>query len=178
MTATQPARVFVGIKVTDEIAQELAELARPLERQGVRLMLSIDIHLTLVPPWNEIDIAAAVATLQAAITDVKPFPLTFLHLGYGPRLREPRLLWVECAASAELSDLQTTLMTAYGKSNSRPFLPHVTLARLPSNGRRIARHNPIDRTLLLTQLTTSVELFQSPAQGQSGYRVFASLPLG
>jgi len=178
MTTTQPARIFVGIKVTDEVAQELAELARPLEQQVVRLVPTIDIHLTLVPPWNEINIAAAAETLQAAISYFKPFVLTFVHLGYGPKLREPRLLWVECAASTELTDLRTMLLTAYGKCDSRPFLPHVSLARMLRNGRRIARRNPIDRTLLLTQLITSVELFRSSAHGQSGYRVLASLPLG
>lgn len=177
VTAARPARVFVGIKMADEIARELAEFTQPLRPYGVRLVPRNDIHLTLVPPWDEPDTAGAAATLQAAISDFRPFVLTFVHLGYGPNLRAPRLLWVECSASDELADLQIALLAAYGKSNSRPFVPHVTLARIPKNGRTLARRNPIDRTLLLTQLVNSVELFQSPPPGKRGYEVLASLPL-
>lgn len=178
MTATRPARIFVGIKIAGELAEELAASARPLRPHDVRLVASNDIHLTLVPPWDEPETASAVGTLQAAISEFKPFVLTFTRLGYGPHLREPRLLWIECAASDELADLRIALLAAYGKSDSRPFVPHVTLARIPKNGRTVARRNPIDRTLLLTQFVDSVELFQSPPPGKRGYEVLASLPLG
>jgi 2'-5' RNA ligase len=176
--AARPARIFVGIKIGDELAEELAAFARPLRPHDVRLIPCNDIHLTLVPPWDESKIAGAVGTLQAAINGFKPFVLTFTRLAYGPNLREPRLLWTECAASSELADLRIALLAAYGKSESRPFVPHVTLARMPRNGRTVARRNPIDRALLLTQLVDSVELFQSPPPGKRGYEVLASLPLG
>jgi RNA 2',3'-cyclic 3'-phosphodiesterase len=178
LTAPRPARIFVGIKIADELAEELAALARPLRPHDVRLVPSNDIHLTLVPPWDEPETAGAVGTLQAAISDFKPFVLTFTRLGFGPNLREPRLLWIECAASDELADLRIALLAAYGRSDSRPFVPHVTLARIPKNGRTVARRNPIDRTFLLTQLVASVELFQSPLPGKRGYEALASLPLG
>ncbi len=174
----RPARVFVGIKVAEKLAQELAELAQPLGPYRVRLVPSVDIHLTLVPPWNELNTTSAVEILRTAIGGFKSFLLTLAHLGYGPTRREPRLVWVECVASPELNDLRQVLLTAFGQSDPRPFLPHITLARMPRNGRSIARHNPFDRSLSLAQLVTSVELFQSPPQGQRGYRVLASLPLG
>jgi 2'-5' RNA ligase len=177
LTNIRPARVFVGLKLAAEAAGELAELARPLERCGVRLVPRSDIHLTLVPPWNEPDIADAVETLRAAISAFGSFSLTFARVGYGPTLDHPRLLWVDCVASQELKDLRTALMAAYGQSESRPFQPHVTLARIPRSGRAIARQNPMDQALSLAQCVTSVELFQSPPKGQSGYQVLASLPL-
>jgi len=94
MIAAPPARIFVGIKVADAVATELAELARPLGQQhGVRLLSASDIHLTLLPPWNEFDIAAAAETLRTSIGDLKSFCLTFVHIRYGQRLREPHLLW-------------------------------------------------------------------------------------
>ena len=36
----------------------------------------------------------------------------------------------------------------------------------------------MDQTLAFSQSVTSVELFQSPSQGSSGYQILASLPLG
>jgi len=44
------ARVFVGLKVAPEIAQELAQLAHSLEDPTNRLVPSADMHLTLLPP--------------------------------------------------------------------------------------------------------------------------------
>jgi hypothetical protein len=43
MTATRPARIFVGIKIADELAVELAALARPLRPHDVRLVPMIFI---------------------------------------------------------------------------------------------------------------------------------------
>jgi hypothetical protein len=76
MTGLQPVRVFVGLKLTPQIAQELAALARPLERHGARVVSSADIHLTLVPPWNETRITEAIETLRSAFPR---FLLSFIH---------------------------------------------------------------------------------------------------
>ena len=178
ITGVKPARIFAGLKIEAEVARELAELARPLERYGARLVPKSDIHLTLVPPWNESHIGSAIETLRIVASGFNRFLLTFEHLGYGPSLRYPRLLWADCVAGSELKELQTALMAAYGRTDTRQFRPHVTLARILQNGRAAVRNHPIDQPLSLTQCVASVELFQSPLKGQSGYRVLASLPLG
>lgn len=175
MTNHQPVRIFVGIKAAAEVAGELVELSRPLEGRGARLVPRDDIHLTLVPPWNETDIVGTIETLHTVASHFGCFLLTIVHLGYGPNLRHPRLLWADCIASEELTDLWTALMTAYGRTDARPFRPHITVARIRGNGRLIARANPMDRDLRLTQYVSSVELFQSPRQ--NGYRVIVSQAL-
>jgi hypothetical protein len=53
----------------------------------------------------------------------------------------------------------------------------VTLARIRGNGARIARRQPIDQDLTLTQRIVTVELMQSPPPGAHGYKVLASLRL-
>jgi len=170
-------RVFVGIKVAFEVAQMLAEFARDLASLGARLVPASDIHLTLVPPWSEIQPAEAIARLRAVAGEYGGFVLKFKRVRFGPRLRRPRLLWVECEPNKALKDLQTTLMATYGQIDSRPFVPHVTLARLPRNGCAIVRRRSIDQSLALTQHIISVELFQSPAKGEHGYQILASVPL-
>ena len=62
--------------------------------------------------------------------------------------------------------MHAALMLAFGQSDERMFLPHVTLARIR-----------IDRDLALFQEITSIELMQSPLSGGRGYKVLASLPL-
>jgi 2'-5' RNA ligase len=174
----RPPRLFVGLKLSPEITGELAELARSLEACGVRLVPSADMHLTLVPPWNEPNVGDALETLRASVKGFAAFPLSFARLAYGPTLRHPRLLWAECVASDVLVELRMALLTSFGQLDPRPFRPHVTLARIPPREQGIARKAPIERRLSLAQYVTSVELFQSPVKPQSGYQVVASLGLG
>jgi 2'-5' RNA ligase len=173
----RPARVFVALKIAPEIAGELARVARELERFPVRLIAPADIHLTLVPPWNESSIPDAVEKLRRVAESCDGFTLEFRRVGYGPEPRRPRLLWAECAAGPEIAQLRAMLSLAFEQTDDRPFRPHVTLARLRGNGAIIARKYPIERDLVLTQRVYSVELMQSPPPGGSGYEVLASLPL-
>jgi 2'-5' RNA ligase len=175
---SQPARVFVALKIAPDIADELAQMVRGLERFSVSLVAPADIHLTLVPPWNEGSIPDAVEKLRRVTDSFGDFTLEFQHVGYGPEPRRPRLLWAECAAGPDIAELRANLLLAFGQTDDRPFRPHVTLARLRGNGASIARRHPIDQDFVLTQRVDSVELMQSPSPGGSGYRVLASLSFG
>jgi 2'-5' RNA ligase len=171
-------RVFVGLKVAPEIALELARFARELERLSVKLVAAADLHLTLVPPWEEPSLSDAIERLRLVAGKFGAFPLTFQRVGYGPQPKRPRLLWAECAVNEEIMALQAALLEAYGQSNERPFRPHVTLARIRASGSAVARKHPIDRELSFTQRVQSAELFQSPPPGGSGYQILASVRLG
>ncbi len=176
----QPAaavRVFVAVKIASEIARELAQMAREIEAFPVRLIAPQDIHLTLVPPWYEVSIPAAIARLHAAADKAAPFSLAFMRLRYGPEPRRPRFLWAECAAGEELAALRIALLQVFGQSDERPFRPHVTVARIRGNGVVVARKHPIDRTLSFSQRVKTVELMQSPPPSEIGYNVLASLTL-
>ena len=163
--------------MTSDIAQDLAQIAGPLERFGVHPISKEDIHLTLVPPWNEPAFADAIEKLVRVVEGHYAFRLEFRHVGYGPDPKRPRLLWVECSASKELTSLHEALFFVFGQRDERPFLPHVTLARIRRNGVRVCRKCPVDRTLVLVQEVATVELMQSPPPGGHGYKVLASLPL-
>ncbi len=174
----QLKRVFVALKLAPATAGELTKSGKDLEQCSVRLIAPDDIHLTLVPPWNEISIPDAISKVRRAADECDGFTLEFCRVGYGPEPRRPRFLWAECAATPELTRLRNMLLVAFGRVDERSFLPHVTLARLRGNGARIARKHPIDGGLLLAQPILSVELMQSPPPGGSGYKVLASLRLG
>jgi len=171
-------RVFIGLRIAPEITTELAQFASALEKlPPVRIVKPADIHLTLVRPWNEVSIPDATEKLGGVAARFSDFWLTFQHVGYGPQRRRPRLLWADCMATDEISALHAALTDVYGQTNERPFQPHVTLARIRAAGSAIARKYPIDQPLSLRQRVESLELFQSPPSGQTGYRVLASLQL-
>lgn len=177
-SAAKPAaRIFVALRIASDIAQELVEIARPLERFSIRPIAPADIHLTLVPPWNEAAIPDAVEKMGRAANLHPAFTLDLRHVRYGPTPRRPNLLWVECAIDAALVGLHDALLRIFGQTDDRPFRPHITLARLRDSGTRIARKCPIDREIALKQDIRTVELMQSPLPGERGYRVLASLPL-
>jgi 2'-5' RNA ligase len=171
-------RVFVGARIVPEIASELTQHARGLDRSAVRLVPPADIHLTIVPPWNEAAISDAIEKLRRIAAGFGGFLLTFQHLGYGPQPSRPRLLWAGCGCSNDIVELRAALLQACGQTDGRPFRPHVTVARIRGNGRVIARKHPIDQELSLTQRVDSIQLFRSPPPGESGYQVLASLRLG
>jgi 2'-5' RNA ligase len=173
-----PARVFVGLRIAPEIARELAHLARGLKKFQVRFMAPADIHVTLVPPWDEASTSQAIEQVRLVAERSPAFSLTIQHLGYGPQLERPRLLWAECRVTEEMAALHAALLQAFKQKVERPFRPHVTLARIRGNGPVVARELPIDQELSLTQRVETVELFQSPPPGESGYRILASVRLG
>ncbi|HEY7242805.1 MAG TPA: RNA 2',3'-cyclic phosphodiesterase [Xanthobacteraceae bacterium] len=171
-------RIFVGVRIATAITAELRQRAGSLRWSGIRFLAPADVHLTLVPPWDEHSLPEAIDKLNRVTSGFSALSLTFQHLGYGPQPRQPRLLWAECAANADITKLRAALLQAYGQADGQPFRPHVTLARIRRNGRAIAREHPIDQFLCLSQPVTSIELFRSPARGETGYQVLASAPLG
>lgn len=171
-------RIFIGLKIAPDIAAELAGRAAAVASPAVSFVATADIHLTLVPPWNETNVAEAADKLRRIARGFGAFVLRIERLGYAPDARRPRLLWAECVAGEAITALHAALLQAYGQQDERPFRPHLTLARLGGNGTAIARDHPIEQALSLTQWVESIELFQSPAPGTRGYRVLTGAPIG
>ncbi len=171
-------RIFIGLRIDPEIADQLAALAATLKETPARRVAAPDIHLTLVPPWQERSIDQAIGKLRQVAAKFAPFTLKLQHLGYGPQSRRPTLLWVDCASTNEIAALQAALMQTFGQENSRPFRPHLTLARIHANGRNFSRRHPIDKDLEFEQAVQTVELFRSPPPSATGYRILASVKLG
>lgn len=177
---TEPAkavRVFVALKIAQDVAEALAHRARLIESEPSRFVAWQDIHLTLLPPWDETCIPEAIERLRAALMGLKPFTLTFTHLSYWPSLGRPRLLCAECLPTDKLKALKEALLNAFSRKDDKPFQPHVTLVRMQRGGRAATGKSEMDRELSLVQAVDSVELFQSRTQAGKNYQILASLPL-
>jgi len=84
-------RIFIGLKINPEIADQLAALAATLKETPARRVAAPDIHLTLVPPWQERSTDQAIGKLRQVAAKFMPFTLKRQHLGYGPQPRRPTL---------------------------------------------------------------------------------------
>lgn len=132
-------RVFIAVELGDEAR---ATLRRTLRRvgsalPGMRLVNPDDLHLTLAF-LGEIDdtaLDAVITVTQEVASQTSPFTLSLGSLGiFGPP-HAPRVLWAGVGGDLRrLSELQSTTATALEAMGfpreSRPYAPHLTLARI------------------------------------------------
>ncbi len=168
-------RVFVGIKVTGQIAEACAKLQTKFAGLPTRLIVPQDIHLTLLPPWQMTDQYLTENLLRQALHSAKNFVLKLKKLTYGPNKARPRLAWIECDAPEGLIKLKKSLLETFKMTERAPFFPHITIARFSNKDRNLIKHLPLKQPLALSMPVESVELFASIHQDGIGYRVLASI---
>lgn len=124
-------RLFTGIELPLEIRTRLSLLSAPLT--GARWVPADDLHLTL-RFLGDIDGRTADEFIDSILPfTVEPFDMTLSGLGVFGSQR-PDVIW----AGAEPKNVLTRLhqwheraaRAAGLEADSRPFVPHVTLARL------------------------------------------------
>jgi 2'-5' RNA ligase len=130
---TDVRRLFIAIDLPKAVCFELARLvAEP--PPGVRPVPIAQLHLTLhfLGDVDETVRAAVVAGLGRVQLD--PFSIAIRGTGVFPPRGRPSVLWAGVAPSPALLDLHAAVggqVEAAGIAvESRPYLPHVTLARL------------------------------------------------
>jgi 2'-5' RNA ligase len=133
-------RSFAAIELPDEAKRGLARLRRELERDEHRFVKWVDpggIHLTLkflgnIPSRRVTEITEAV---KKAAQGLSPFLLEISGLGAFPSPKQPRVVWVGVGGELDkLSTLQqkidSALATLGFAREERPFVPHLTVARV------------------------------------------------
>jgi 2'-5' RNA ligase len=133
-------RSFIAIELPEEAKKGLARLRRELEKDEHRFVKWVDpggIHLTLkflgnIPAKRVTEITEAVAK---AAQGISPFHLEISGLGAFPSLKQARIFWVGIGGEVDkLSRLQQNIDSALAAlrfaKEERPFVPHLTLARI------------------------------------------------
>ena len=150
-------RAFVAVELTDELrsaialvqTQVKAELARELRRTAPDARLQWvrpeAIHLTLkflgdIEDGQVEDIAQALAV---AVSPQARFSMEVGGLGVFPDLRAPRVLWIGLSGPGPLVSLAQSVDQALAgldfSLETRPFNPHLTLARIKERGREVGK---------------------------------------
>ena len=128
---TDSSRLFFALWPDDQTRQELERLNRSIEAKGFRPVQLHNLHVTLVflgqvDTDSELLLKDSVRSISA-----NPFVLTFDRLSYWSK---PRVLCLTCSQIAEEVEL---LVAALNKevglcslqTDTRPYQPHITLAR-------------------------------------------------
>lgn len=132
-------RVFVALDFPEAMRQRLRELIARLKTQSstARWVRPEGMHITL-KFIGETDSSNAnpIATVLSAIHSPQPVELRFRGLGFFPNDRQPRVLWCGIEASPNLpklaADIERSLEPLGFPGESRAFVPHLTLARFPT----------------------------------------------
>jgi 2'-5' RNA ligase len=136
----EPVRSFIAIELPDELKSRLAELQTQLKtgkHYSVKWVNPYSIHLTLkflgsisIDSTREITNA-----MEDAIQGISPFHLEAKRLGVFPNLKRVQVIWVGISGETDKLDqlhkqLESRLARLDFSPESRPFTPHLTLARL------------------------------------------------
>jgi RNA 2',3'-cyclic 3'-phosphodiesterase len=179
------ARLFVALELPDDVREALAEWRAAVSGRGGRLRLVPPdaLHVTLCfLGWR---VVGEIEPIAAALSVVGPAAPVELSLGepvWLPR-RRPSVLAVELVdGGGALSDMQASLSAALQAGGwyvpeSRPFLAHVTVARVGKGGR--APRERLDSPPAL-QFTGSVVTLYRSRLGAAGarYERLSSVSLG
>ncbi len=189
-------RLFVGIEVSDEIRDTVARvqefLAPALSRQGVRLVKPEKAHLTLVFLGNvdEESIGEVSACLDRAVAGGDGLTIELTTLGVFPTDRRPGVVWFGLNSGQSLLELQGRLAEGLEafveKPESRPYSPHLTLARISPASQKIglALKGSLSRTaaeicgdrVVSNWKPSGIVLFQTMPDGS--YEALHHSPLG
>jgi len=147
----EEVRSFIAIELPEEAKIGLGKLRNELERTEYTFVKWVNpegIHLTLkflgnIPFKQVAEISEA---MEGATQGISPFYLEISGLGAFPNLKQPRVLWVGISGELDkLLGLQRNIDSALSPlgftKEERPFVPHLTLARIretASHGERRA----------------------------------------
>ena len=136
----EQVRSFIAIELPDELKLGLTQLEAQLKmsrQPWVKWVDPYSIHLTLKFLGSiAVDrISEITRAMEEATQGIFPFHLEVKDLGVFPNLRRVQVAWVGISGEVDkLSQLQQYLESNLARlgfaSESRPFTPHLTLARL------------------------------------------------
>lgn len=177
-------RLFIAIEVPAGLAGRLADLVPP--EPGVKRIHPGAIHLTLHFLGDVEDdrcepLVAALQRLQA-----EPFRIAIRGSGTFPPRGRPTVLWAGVAASSPLNTVQTSIGATLDRCglafDHRPYVPHVTLARLMPAAPRGWVATFLDTTRSLAMNDIPVDRFHLYAStrrdGRTEHAIEATFPLG
>ena len=136
----EQVRSFIAIELPDEVKAGLVQLEAQLKLSKIPSVKWVDpysIHLTLKFLGNiAVDrISEITEVMKEAARGLSPFHLEVKGLGVFPNLKRVQVVWVGVGGEVDkLSQLrqriESSLVPLGFTAESRPFTPHLTLARL------------------------------------------------
>ena len=128
---TDFSRLFFALWPDDQTRRELVRLCQSIEAKGFRPVHPQKVHVTLVFLGNVDAISESLVKQSVTCIFAKPFSLIFDQLSYW---RRPKILCLSCSqtpdeAKSLVAALNTEVEGCGLQVDTRPYKPHITLAR-------------------------------------------------
>ena len=138
--SNEQIRSFIAIELPEEVKSGLRRLQNELklpQHNFVKWVATDSIHLTLKFLGNisAPKVADITSVMEQASQGINPFQLEVIEVGAFPNLRQPRVLWVGIKGAVDKlvgwqQRIDKGLIPLGFAKETRPFTPHLTLARL------------------------------------------------
>ncbi|KKT26994.1 MAG: 2'-5' RNA ligase [Parcubacteria group bacterium GW2011_GWA2_43_9b] len=135
-------RIFIAVNLPEKIKKRLKEYKEKHDNLSVRWTKIPSLHLTLVfiGYVDDEQMLKACKITREVASEVESFFIYFKRIILGPPGKEPRMIWLEGEKSDALTRLRDALQEAlfsadagFNHKESRPFSPHITLAKIKSD---------------------------------------------
>jgi 2'-5' RNA ligase len=123
-------RIFIAIPISEKLQKEVEKYREFYPDLPVRWLKDKNLHITLIPPWEEKNLGEARDILKSAENKIGPAGLRFHRVSFGPNRNLPRLIWATGKAPKQIIELKKLLENALKMPSEKDnFLLHLTLAR-------------------------------------------------
>lgn len=172
-------RVFIALTISEKTQMKVRKIQENFSSLPVRWLESKNLHITLIPPWNEQnieDLKEKFRSLNLPFSRLQPFH--FHTISFGPNPSFPRLIWVKGKDSEEVSSLKNFLEDALHQKPEQPnFLLHFTLARFRPASFRSFPLKKMDEKIDWEESVPFLVLFESRLTPKgSDYMELAKIP--
>ena len=131
-------RLFIAALIPDAVRDALHQAREQLQRaasdRALRWVAPENYHITLLflGEQDEARLPAIMQAMEAARAGVPPFEIAIRGLGVFPNWNRPNVLWAGVSEGGQpLAQVATALeRTLLPAPSSKPFHPHITLARI------------------------------------------------
>lgn len=168
--ATEKIRSFIAIPLTEDFSESLmqceCELKKYLRDPKIRWIAPENRHITLkfLGDTEPSMLSKLQLSLAQNLQEVSLFPLLFNKFSWLPSATHPHVLTGVFHLDGSIADIYSRVnhicSTFNIKKDKRPFLPHVTVARI--RGRKDYKKFSLDLPIKLAPLlVTKLNLYQS-----------------
>lgn len=135
-------RTFIALEMNEDLQRHLSGVIRQVAQvlPDIRWVNPSGIHLTLafLGELDDEQLASAEQAAEIAAQQSRLFSYRLSHLGVFGSQRSPRVIWMGIdeptgALTSVHRALQQTLVARGFEIDTRPFSPHLTLARVKSS---------------------------------------------
>ncbi|GAA5522167.1 RNA 2',3'-cyclic phosphodiesterase [Aliifodinibius salicampi] len=131
-------RLFIAAPLPEEVREKVSGLYQPMD--GLRWQPQSQFHITLkfLGKTDREQLPELIRRLNN--TSYSAFQITISGFGIFPEKGRPKILWIGIASPGLLKDLQKKIeqqcVEMGFKAEDRPFVPHITLARIKGTSKR------------------------------------------